>query len=237
MLMVAIGWQLYALTGSALDLGLLGLAQFVPMLVLTLLVGHVADRYDNRTILLICQIGEAIAAGVLALGTVMGWLDPLAIYIVTALVGAGARVRDPDHGRDHSGAGAAAGGAGGDRLVRLGQPDRQIVGPMLGGLLYGLGPAAVYGTHDRALGVGACFISMIRMERAPRATEPMSLRSLLGGFRFVRRDRVILGTIALDMCAVFLARRRRCSRSSPATSCRPARGGSGCCARRPASAR
>ena len=88
MLMVAIGWQLYALTGSALDLGLIGLAQFVPMIVLTLLVGHVADRYDHRLILLACQFVEAGAAAGLALGTVMGWLDPLAIYALTALVGA-----------------------------------------------------------------------------------------------------------------------------------------------------
>ena len=88
MLMVAIGWQLYSLTGSALDLGLVGLAQFVPMLVLTLLVGHVADRYDHRLILMVCQAGEAVAAAVLVLGTLGGWLDPIAIYVVTALVGA-----------------------------------------------------------------------------------------------------------------------------------------------------
>jgi len=89
MLVVAIGWQLYTLTGSALDLGLLGIAQFVPMLVLTPLVGHIVDRYDNRVILLICQLGEACAAGILALGTVMGVVDPLIIYIVIAMVGAG----------------------------------------------------------------------------------------------------------------------------------------------------
>ena len=60
MLVVAIGWQLYELTGSAFDLGLLGLAQFAPMLVLTLFVGHVADRYDHRIILMLCQITEAL---------------------------------------------------------------------------------------------------------------------------------------------------------------------------------
>jgi MFS family permease len=88
MLMVAIGWQLYSITGSALDLGFLGLAQFVPMLVLTLLVGHVADRYDYRALLLVCQSGEALAAAFLAAGSLMGWLEPWAIYAVTVLVGA-----------------------------------------------------------------------------------------------------------------------------------------------------
>src|SRR5262245_13636775 len=72
MLIVAVGWQLYALTDNALDLGLLGIAQFVPMFVLTPLVGHVADRYDNRRILVICQLGEACAAAFLAIGTVLG---------------------------------------------------------------------------------------------------------------------------------------------------------------------
>ena len=87
MLVVAIGWQLYALTGSAFDLGLLGLAQFVPMIALTLVVGHVVDRYDHRLILLGCQLAEAGAAAILAFGTATGWLDPAVIY--TAMVVAG----------------------------------------------------------------------------------------------------------------------------------------------------
>src|SRR5262245_62861179 len=82
MLVVAIGWQLYSLTGNALDLGLLGIAQFVPMFVLTPLVGHAADRYDNRIILLICQLGEALAAAILALGTLTGFVEPWVIYLI-----------------------------------------------------------------------------------------------------------------------------------------------------------
>ena len=112
-----------------------------------------------------------------------------------------------------------------------------IAGPVLGGLLYGLGPATVYGIAIALWCVGAAFIFMIQMETVPRTSEPLSVNSLMGGFRFVWKDRVILGTISLDLCAVFLgARAARCSRSSRATSCRPVRGGSGCCARRPASA-
>ena len=70
MLVVGIGWQLYELTGSAFDLGLLGLAQFGPMLLLTVFVGHVADRYDHRLILTVCQITEACGAAILAYATV-----------------------------------------------------------------------------------------------------------------------------------------------------------------------
>src|SRR5262245_35521774 len=69
---VAVGWQLYLLTGSALDLGLVGLAQFVPTVLLTLIVGQVADRYDRRVVVVICHVVEGAATGLLALGTVGG---------------------------------------------------------------------------------------------------------------------------------------------------------------------
>src|SRR4029434_3318833 len=72
---VAVGWQLYLLTGSALDLGLVGLAPFVPTVLLTLIVGQVADRCDRRLVVVICHMVEGAAAGVLALGTVGGWLS------------------------------------------------------------------------------------------------------------------------------------------------------------------
>src|SRR4029077_970212 len=75
------------ITDSALDLGFLGLAQFVPMLALSPLVGHVAARYDYRGILRVCQTAEATAACFLAVGSVMGWLSPWSIYAVVALVG------------------------------------------------------------------------------------------------------------------------------------------------------
>ena len=93
MLVVAIGWQLYVLTGSALDLGFLGLAQFVPMLVLTPLVGHIVDRHDHRHILLVCQVAEATAAAVGAWHA-PGSLSPLAMYVIVALVGATRAFRD-----------------------------------------------------------------------------------------------------------------------------------------------
>ncbi len=205
MLVVAIGWQLYTLTGSALDLGLLGLAQFIPMLVLTLLVGHVADRYDHRLILLVCQLGEALAAAILALGTWMGWLDPIVIYIVMVLVGAARAFEIPTMVAIIPGLVPRPLVPAATAWFATANQAGAIVGPVLGGLLYGLGPDVVYSTAIGLWCIGASFIFMMTMERAPRATEPMSLRSLLGGFRFVWHDRVILGTISLDMCAVFLA--------------------------------
>jgi MFS family permease len=205
MLVVAVGWQLYVLTDSALDLGLLGIAQFVPMLLLTPLVGHVADRYDHRLILLMCQLGEACAAAILALGTVMGWLDPLTISVLIALVGAGRAFEIPTMVAiipalvPRSVVPSATAWFASSNQLGV------IVGPVIGGLLYGLGPGVVYGLAVAFWCLGASFIFLIHMEKVPRASEPMSLQSLLGGFAFVWRDRVILGTISLDMCAVFLA--------------------------------
>jgi MFS family permease len=206
MLMVAVGWQLYSMTGSALDLGMLGIAQFVPMIVLTLAVGHIADRYDNRAILFICQISAAGAAALLALGTAMGWLSPVAIYAVMVLLGAARAFEIPTMvsiipalvPRELVPAGTAW-------FVSANQLG-QIVGPILGGLIYGFaGPTAVYGLSIALWCAGAGCIFLIHIEKVTRSSEPLSISSLLGGFRFVWRDRVILGTISLDMCAVFLA--------------------------------
>ena len=205
MLMVAIGWQLYALTDSALDLGLVGLAQFIPMIVLTLLVGHIADRYDHRHILLACQLVEAVAAAILVLGTIAGWLDPLTIYAITALVGAARAFEIPTMVAIIPGLVPRPLVPAATAWFATANQGGQIAGPVLGGLLYDLGPATVYGFAIGLWAIGAAFFGMMRMERVPRATEPLSLASLMGGFHFVLRDRVILGTIGLDMCAVFLA--------------------------------
>src|SRR5512139_701350 len=85
---VAVGWQIYALTGSAFYLGLVGLAQFLPMFLLTLVAGHVADRYDRRIIIRLCQIVEGLAAAALAFGSFSGWQSKESILVVVSVAGA-----------------------------------------------------------------------------------------------------------------------------------------------------
>ena len=85
---VAVGWQVYELTNSAFDLGLVGLAQFLPMLALALLTGHVADRYDRRRIIVACQVVKLATAAVLALGSLYGGLSREAILAVILVFGA-----------------------------------------------------------------------------------------------------------------------------------------------------
>ncbi len=83
---VAVGWQIYELTGSAFDLGLVGLVQFFPVVVLGLVVGQIADRYDRRFVVGTCQVVKALAAAAFAAGTLGGFLSRdamLAILLVS----------------------------------------------------------------------------------------------------------------------------------------------------------
>jgi MFS family permease len=148
---------------------------------------------------------EATAATILAFGSAAGWLDPLTIYVITGLIGTARAFEIPTMVAIIPGLVPRALVPSATAWFASANQAGQIVGPVLGGLLYGFGPATVYGLAIGLWGIGAAFIFMMRMERVPRATEPMSLRSLMGGFHFVMRDRVILGTIGLDMCAVVLA--------------------------------
>src|SRR5213593_4739066 len=148
---VAVGWQLYTLTGSALDLGLLGLAQFVPTIALTLVGGHVADRYDRRVVVVICQVAQAGASGAL-LGAAQAFENPSRAALVPRLVPLAQIPR------------AIASVTSATQTAR-------IVGPALGGLLYGLGPATVYVTVGAVYLVGSALIAIIRDAPPARSRE------------------------------------------------------------------
>ena len=199
---VAVGWQLYALTGSALDLGLLGLAQFVPMILLTLLIGHVADRCDRRLVVGLCQGAEACAAAALALGSLGGWLGGGSIFVIAAVTGAARAFESPTM------AALVPGLVPGPVIPRAtawfasANQSAQILGPALGGLLYILGPAAAYAAATALFVLAAGLAAAIRMPAATRRPEPATLASLFAGFAYVRRNRVLLGILSLDLFAV-----------------------------------
>ena len=201
---VAVGWQLYELTGSALDLGLVGLAQFAPIALLTLAVGQAADRYDRRLITAICQIVEAAVAAALVAGAVYGWLSSASIFAIVALVGAARAFEGPTATALVSDvvprpliARAMA------WLVSATQTAR-IVGPALGGFLYVIGPGTTYLTAGVLFVFAGISAAIIRTRRAARLSEPVVLESVLSGLVFIRGQRVLLGTMSLDMFAVLL---------------------------------
>jgi MFS family permease len=201
---VGVGWQMYALTGDPLDLGLVGLVQFVPIVVLTLVVGHVADRYDRRLILTVCQTIEALTAAVLVAGSLGDWLTRNTLLVVVAVLGAARAFEEPTRATLLPGlvprpliSRATALYASASQLAR-------IIGPALGGFLYALGPTAAYSAATVAYAVAAGLPAFIAIARTERAREPVSVASVLSGLVFIWSKPIILGAISLDLFVVLL---------------------------------
>ena len=201
---VGVGWQMYALTGDPLDLGLVGLVQFVPIVLLTLVVGHVADRYDRRLILSICQTVEALTAAVLVVGSLGDWLTRDTLLVVVAVLGAARAFEEPTRATLLPGlvprpliSRATALYASASQLAR-------IIGPALGGFLYVLGPTAAYSAATVAYAVAAVLPAFIVVTRTERAKEPVSVASVLSGLVFIWSKPIILGAISLDLFVVLL---------------------------------
>lgn len=200
---VAVGWQVYDITHDPLDLGLIGLSQFLPFVVLILPAGHAADRYDRRRILTWCYTLETLCAVLLLLFT---WQNVQAAWpVFTAMVLLGcARAYSMPAGQallpnlvpleDFS------------RAVALNSSVFQIstvAGPAIGGLLYLAGPKVVYATV--AVFAIVAVVLMARVSggaRSATALEPTSMRTLLSGLHFVWSRPAVLGAISLDLFAV-----------------------------------
>ncbi len=201
---VAVGWQIYALTNSALYLGLVGLAQFLPMFLLTLVVGHVADRYDRRIVTRLSQTIECLTAGALAVGSFSGWQCKESILALIFVAGAARAFEGPAMQALMPGLiptylipRAAAWSASAFQTA-------SILGPALGGLLYAVGPTTVYVTVSIMFLAASVFITLIRTEQVLPKRESVRLQALLSGITFIRSRPEILGAISLDLFAVLL---------------------------------
>lgn len=202
MLAVAMGWHIYALTHSAFALGLVGLAQFLPMFLLTLVVGHVADRYDRRRIAAVCQGVECAAAAVFAAGTIGGWLSAPLIYGLAACVGAARAFESPAVSSLLPGVVPRAQLPNATALATSANQTAQIVGPALGGLLYGVGAGAAYLACTLSFAAAAALTSIIALQTRPAARAPVTLESVFSGIAFIRSQPAILGALSLDLFAV-----------------------------------
>ncbi|MCB8878506.1 MFS transporter [Acidisoma silvae] len=200
---VAIGWQIYALTHRALSLGLVGLAQFLPMVALIFVAGHTADRFDRRRIAAICQTVEALGAASLAAGSVLHMLTPALIYAVVIVLGAARAFEGPCL---QAMLPSLVPPPLFPRLAALASSLFQtvtIIGPSIGGLLYGLGASLPYEVCAGFFALAALCITFVPPGvRRPR--EPVSLRAVFGGIVFIRARPQILGAISLDLFAVLL---------------------------------
>jgi MFS family permease len=201
---VAAGWQLYALTHSTFQLGMLGLVQFLPMAFLTLPAGHVADRYDRRLVIAVSAGIQGAAMAVLAAGSWGHWLSPAGIFAAIGMIGA-ARAFERPAGQaimptlvpEPLVPKAIAWGSSGFQVA-------SIVGPAAGGLLYGLGAGVSYGAAALMEFASVGFMLALRRKRNPRQGASATLSSVFTGVHFIRRNPVILGSISLDLFAVLL---------------------------------
>ena len=201
---VAVGWQVYALTNSALDLGLIGLTQFVPMALLVFVAGHAADRFDRRRVAQLSQIVAAATAAFLAYGSFAGWLEVPEIFAAVAVLGMTAAFESPTTAAMLP---LVAPGGMLQRATAVSSATVQvatIIGPALGGLAYVVSPGVPYAIITVAWLIAAAVNGAITLAPQPARTEPPTLATLFAGVGFVRRNPLILGSISLDLFAVLL---------------------------------
>ncbi|MGA7488723.1 MAG: MFS transporter [Xanthobacteraceae bacterium] len=206
---VAVGWQIYALTDDAFDLGLVGLVQFVPLVVFSVLVGQVADLFDRRIVVAACQLAKAVAALALALGTARGWLDRNAMLAVLFLSGTARAFEIPTIHALLPGVVPAPLLPRAIAASASAQQTAVICGPSLGGLLYAaFGATAVYATCAAVFLAAGALIGLVQLRPRDDAHKtqrrPISLETVLAGFRYISGRPVLLGAISLDLFAVLL---------------------------------
>jgi MFS family permease len=199
---VAIGWLVYAKTGSAYALGLVGLFQFLPMVALTFLVGHIADRLDRRRIVAICQCFECIVMALLTLGDLGGNLNVTVLFAAVAFLGAARAFESPTMSALLPALVPEALLPKAFAVSSSAMQTATIVGPSLGGLLYAAGASAPLGVSALCLLAASGAMAFIKMERIPPKREPVSFQSVFSGVSFIRRRPIILGAISLDLFAV-----------------------------------
>ena len=185
MLGVMIGWLIYALTGSAFDLGLVGLIQFVPAMILTLLIGHTADRYDRRMIVRVAQSVYAVAAILIVVGLLTHSLTRNLLFGAVLMIGCGRAFEMPTA---HSLMPALVPAPILPRAVAAWASANQIAticGPAAGGLIYALDPLLVAGIALAFFIGSITLISFVKVKAPPPPRDPPTLASVLAGFEFI----------------------------------------------------
>ncbi len=201
---VAVGWQVYDLTRDPLALGLVGLSQFLPALLLVIVTGAVADRFPRRMILLICLgLMALVALGLTAL-TLSGTTNVVFIFALIAGFGAARAFYNPARQSiipnlvpPEKLAGAIAINATTNQLGT-------ICGPVAGGLLYAINPVAAYGASLALFGLAAVLYGLIPHLPQKISAGRATLETLSAGVRYIWAHKVVLGAISLDLFAVLL---------------------------------
>lgn len=204
MLNIVVSWQIYSVTGRAFDLGLIGLAQFLPSVLLALPAGHIADQFDRRRIVLIGQFVEWFAIALLAILAFTQPPDELTILGLVLLIAIAKTLEAPALlsmlpalvPPNMLARAMAANSAAGQAAM--------MVGPALGGLLYVAGAGTVYLAAALLYLISMLMVSRLRYVQEPVRRVPASFATLFAGVRFIRARPDVLGVISLDLFAVLL---------------------------------
>ena len=216
MLTVAIGWNLYQLTGNVMDLGWVGLIEFAPRVMFMLHTGHVADRYDRRKVAALCQTVQAMIALTLAISSASDHVTREMIFLLAFLLGSARSFEMPSTQALLPSIVPVSLFPRAVAAAQAAQQSATIIAPAFGGLLYAFGSVWVYGPSVALYLIAALLMSNLPARQAALNKGKATLDSLLGGIRFIRRHPDV---------------QRRSCRYLPKTSCSPARGAWACCAR------
>lgn len=204
MLTLTIGWQLYELTNSAFDLGVVGLIQFVPAVLLTLIIGHAADRYDRRLIIRGAQCLYALTALIIAAALLTHTMSRDLLFVAVLLMGCARAFELPTA---HATVPALVPNPLLARAVASWTSANQVAticGPALGGLIYAISPLAVgFVCFVFFAGAIVC-VTLVHLERPPAPREPPTFASVFAGFSYIRERHRLLGVITLDVAVVLL---------------------------------
>ncbi len=204
MLLVALAWQMYDITGSAWDLGMVGLLQFIPGLLMMIPAGQMVDRYDRRKVLAASLLLQGTVSVVLGAATFGGWVDRNLIFLLSMGLGAARALQAPAQ----------------QAIVPTLVPPEQLAkamamstammkiavigGPALGGFVYAMGASVVYAVCTAFLALSLATVASIRKAPPRTSKTRVSWESLFAGFVFIRDHKVVLGAISLDLFAVLL---------------------------------
>ncbi len=201
---VAVGWQIYDLTRDPFDLGLVGLIQFAPSLLLVLVTGAVADRFGRRLIMGVAVLVEAVCALSLVLLTLRGLTSPLPVFAVLAAFGVARAFFAPASAALVANLVPPADFANAVAWNSSAWQTATIVGPVAGGLLYGLAAESAYLVAAVFMVLASVLAFSVPKPRQHSETEPVSPGTLFAGFQYIWKEKIVLGAISLDLFAVLL---------------------------------
>lgn len=202
MITVAVGWQMYAITKSTFYLGLVGLMQFIPMILMTLFAGYAADHFNRKFIISLCDGSQALVFLFLALGSRFGMIHTESLLAAAFIIGAINSLNGPSMQSLLPGIVEAEDFTKATAMAASGFQAATIFGPAIGGLLYAFGADIVYFASSFSIAISCGAILFVKAKTRIISKEPVSVKTLLAGVSYIKSRPIILGAVSLDLFAV-----------------------------------